>query len=135
MLKFDDSRSVISQIVRDVVDNTNYPVGSWKNKPIQITDKFSLSIQAGEYYYCNPKGNFKLNSDYQEYEVGLLCFKNDCWSLFQPRKIFSQYYWADLFEHGNNPVAGYLTESEIADMVKDIIRVSPLIHFHWIDNF
>lgn len=128
MLKFDNSRNIISQIER-YVENDSYPLGVWKNKPVQIADRFAISVQAGEYHYCNPKGNYKFNSNYQEYEVALLYQQGDGWNLFQPRKLFPQYYWSELFEHGDSPVAGYLTETEIDDIVRDIRRVSPLIHF------
>ncbi len=129
MIKFDNSKTLLSQILREVTERESYPLGAWKNKPVQLNDKFAISVQAGEYYYCNPKGNFKLNSDYIEYEVGLMSHTQTGWALFQPRNIFAQFYWADLFEHGDNPVAGYLTASEIEDIVRDILRVSPLIHF------
>lgn len=121
--KFDPSKDLLSQIKRN-------PIGSsWKNEKVEINENFSISIQAGENFYCYPKNDSELNSDYQQFEIALFTKINNRWEFFSPGKYFPDLSWTSLFEDSDSPVAGYLEISKIENIIKDVIRYGKFINF------
>jgi hypothetical protein len=102
--------------------------------PIKIGNHFSISIQASDTHYCNPREYFEDAEKYESFEVAIIQEKNKKGNesmICQPRKYFSpdDFGWVDYFEEGETSVASCLSPHLIEMIIKDLVKLDKVIVF------
>jgi hypothetical protein len=89
-----------------------------------IVGPWTVSIQASSTSYSTPRRTFQDPDCYVEFEVAIWPTEtpND-WC--RPREYPKLARFAELFESGKNPVAGYVTRSVIVDLLGVLEGVDP----------
>jgi hypothetical protein len=88
------------------VDSEHYPLA----KRFEITDELSISIQANQGAYCQPRTNLPSYKDYYEFELG---FPN-----FVPPDYIMQYAEDSLYPE--DTVYGYVPYDLIQRMINEL---------------
>jgi hypothetical protein len=79
---------------------------------------FKASIQASRTHYSTPRENLAHGTDYTAFEIAI--FEDRKWVSPRIDERFSGKAWAQEFEEGGRPVAGYVPTDTIAQILADL---------------
>jgi hypothetical protein len=88
--------------------------------PLELKNGYSISIQASEFHYCNPRQTL----DPDKYTTMEIAIFNRRGSFFNVKKSRSKFIkdkeWLKLFESGSSPVAGYVPIETIQEIIDNL---------------
>jgi len=99
----------------------------WMFNPIKM-GRFTLSIQASEYHYSEPRKSGLLPKDYERWEVAL--FYNDDWVKFRKWKFYYRGPWMQ-FHEGTDPVVFAYMPTDVVqklyERIEFLSKLTPLL--------
>ena len=85
-----------------------------------------ISIQGSQSHYCSPRINLENLTNYDSLEIAILELYDDEKYFVNIREDdrFKDFEWADRFEPGSNPVAGYVPILEVEKIMIDVMSAA-----------
>lgn len=81
---------------------------------------FIVSIQGSIHSYSKPQKNFDKLFEYEKLEIAIFDSGKN-WISPRTDERFKHFEWANLFEEGECPVAGYMTIEQIERVFKNLL--------------